>query len=84
MLNPVLFFNGCVVSVVKYLPARAHHLPRGGDEDLCSLALPDLGIEVVDSEDLDLLLERRHLFLELEKDHWKPASLHVVVRGHWL
>ena len=69
MLNPVLFFDGCVVSVVKYLPARAHQLPRGGDADLCSLALPDLVVEVVDLEDLDPLLGGRHLLLELKRDH---------------
>lgn len=80
MLKPVLFFDGCVVSIVKYLPARAHQLPRRGDADLCSVALPDLGVEVVDWEDLDPLLGGRHLLLELERDHWKPASLHVVVR----
>lgn len=81
MLNPVLFLDGCVVSVVKYLPARAHQLPRGGDADLCSLALPDLGVEMVESEDLNPLLAGRHLLLELERDHWKLAYLHMVVWG---
>lgn len=50
-----------LVSVVKDLPSRAYQLPRGGDASYCSLALPDLGVEVVDSEDLDLLLGGRHL-----------------------
>lgn len=37
MLNPVLFFDGCAVSVVKYLPAGAQKVPKGGDAVLCSL-----------------------------------------------
>lgn len=34
---------------------------------MCSLALRDLGVEVVDSEDLDPLLGGRHLLLELRE-----------------
>lgn len=34
---------------------------------------------MVDSEDLDPLLGGRHLLLDLDRDHWKPVSLHVVV-----
>lgn len=81
MLNPILFFDGSVVSVVECLSARAHQLPQGREADLCSLDLPDIGVEAVGSEDPDPLLGGWHLLLELERDHWKAAVLHMVVWG---
>lgn len=78
MLNPVLFFDGCAASVVKYLPAGAHQVPREGDAVLCSLSLPG---RLSSWEDLDLLLGGRHLLWDLERNPFKAAFLCVVILG---